>query len=258
MGRPIVGITSELDAARWGDWIREAAVSPVTYTRAVERAGGAPVIVPPVPPASVAAYVGSFDGFLFTGGRDLDPALYDQEPLEACDEPDRRRDRFELALMRAVLEAGTPFLAVGRGLHVLAVARGGTLTQDLPGHRDSRAKYTQHDVVLGADSLLGKLLGTRVQVPAAHHQAPYHLGEGLTVTGWSPDGEVTEALEVDGQRFAVGVHWHPEEGGDPRLMAAFIEAAAEHRPAPRAESQGTGTQQPRKPVAVKPKAGARR
>jgi len=253
MGRPIIGITSELDAARWGDWIREAAVSPVTYTRAVERAGAAPVIVPPVPPASAAAYVRSFDGFLFTGGRDLDPALYDQEPLETSDEPNRRRDRFELALMHAVLEAGTPFLAVGRGLHVLAVARGGTLTQDLPGHRDNRARYTPHDVILGADSLLGKLLGTRVQVPAAHHQAPYNLGEGLTVTGWSPDGEVTEALEVDGQRFAVGIHWHPEEGSDPRLIAAFVEAAAEPRPAPRTEPQ-----QPRKPVAVKPKAGARR
>ena len=258
MGRPIIGITSELDAARWGDWIREAAVSPVSYTRAVERAGGAPVIVPPVPSSSLAAYVRTFDGFLFTGGRDLDPALYDQRPHATSDEPDHRRDRFELALMRAVLVAGTPFLAIGRGLHVLAVARGGTLTQDLPGHRESRARYAQHDVVLGADSLLGKLLGTMVQVPAAHHQAPYHLGDGVTVTGWSPDGEVTEALEVDGQRFAVGVHWHPEEGDDPRLMAAFVEATAEPRPAPRAESQGTGPQPPRKPVALKPKAGARR
>ena len=91
-----------------------------------------------------------------------------------------------------------PFLAIGRGLHVLTVARGGTLTQDLPGHRTDRARYTPHDVVLGADSLLGRLLGTRVMVPAAHHQAPYHLGEGLTVAGWSPDGEVTEALEVTG------------------------------------------------------------
>ena len=120
MGRPIIGITSELDAARWGDWIREAAVSPVSYTRAVERAGGAPVIVPPVPPASVAAYIESFDGLVFSGGRDMDPSLYDQERLETSDEPDRRRDRFELALMRAALEADVPFLAIGRGLHVLA------------------------------------------------------------------------------------------------------------------------------------------
>jgi gamma-glutamyl-gamma-aminobutyrate hydrolase PuuD len=90
-------------------------------------------------------------------------------------------------------------------------------------------------------------------VPAAHHQAPYHLGEGLTVTGWSPDGEVTEALEVDGHRFGVGVHWHPEEGDDPRLLTALVEAAAEPRPAPRPSPQP-----PRKPVAIKPKAGARR
>ena len=253
MGRPIIGITSELDAARWGDWIREAAISPLSYTRAVERAGGAPVMVPPVPPASVAAYIESFDGLVFSGGRDMDPSLYDQERLEASDEPDRRRDRFELALMRAALEANVPFLAIGRGLHVLALARGGTLTQDLPGHRAARARYTPHDVILGADSALGKLLGPQVQVPAAHHQAPYHLGQGLTVAGWSPDGEVTEAVEVDGHRFGIGIHWHPEEGDDSRLITALVEAAAAPPPARRPEAQA-----PRKPVAVKPKAGARR
>jgi putative glutamine amidotransferase len=253
MGRPIIGITSELEAARWGDWIREAAVSPVSYIRVVERAGGAPVLIPPVPPSSVAAYIESFDGLLFTGGRDVDPALYDQERVEASDEPDRRRDRFELVLMRAALEAGIPVLAVGRGLHILAIARGGSLTQDIPGHRDNPARYAPHDVVLGGESLLGKLLGTRVQVPAAHHQAPYQLGDGVTVAGWSLDGEVTEALEVDGHRFGVGISWHPEEGDDDRLVVAFVEAAGQPRPAQRPEAQP-----PRKPVAMKPKAGARR
>jgi putative glutamine amidotransferase len=253
MGRPIIGITGELDAARWGEWIREAAVSPVSYIRAVERAGGAPVIVPPVPPSSVAAYIESLDGLVFSGGRDMDPALYDQTRRETSDEPDTRRDRFELALMRAALEGNVPFLAIGRGLHVLAVARGGTLTQDLPGHRAGPTRYTPHDVVLGGDSLLGSLLGPRIQVPAAHHQAPYRLGEGLTVAGWSPDGEVTEALEAEGHRFGVGIHWHPEEGDDGRLIAAFVEAAAEP-PAVRRP----GAQPPRKPVAMKPKASARR
>jgi len=225
----------------------------------VERAGGAPVIVPPVPPASVAAYAESCDGLLFTGGRDVDPALYDQERLEASDEPDRRRDRFEIALMRAALDAGVPFLAIGRGLHVLTVARGGTLTQDLSGHRADRARYTPHDVALGADSFLGGLLGTRIMAPAAHHQAPYQLGDGLTVAGWSPDGEVTEALEVEGHKFGVGVHWHPEESDDLRLFAALAAAAAEPRTAPAARSAGgAGPQAPRKPVAVKPKAAARR
>jgi putative glutamine amidotransferase len=258
MGRPIIGITSELDAARWGDWIREAAISPVSYTRAVERAGGAPVIVPPVPSSSVAAYAEAFDGLVFTGGRDLDPALYDQERLDESDEPDRRRDRFELALMRAALDEGVPFLAIGRGLHVLAIARGGTLTQDLPGHRTARARYTPHDVVLGADSRVGRLLGARVQVPAAHHQAPYHLGEGLTVAGWSPDGQVTEALEVDGHRFGIGVQWHPEEGDDPRLLDALVEAAAATRDLRLAQAPAADEKAPRRPVAAKPKAGSRR
>src|SRR5579862_2045352 len=168
MGRPIIGITSELDAARWGDWIREAVISPVSYTRAVERAGGAPLIVPPVPPDSVAPVAAALGGIVFAGGRDVDPALYSQQRLEEeTDEPDRRRDRFELALMRAALDLGIPFLAIGRGLHILTLTCGGTLTQHLPDHRAGRTKYAPHDVVLGGDSLVGKLLGTRVQVPAA-------------------------------------------------------------------------------------------
>ena len=172
MVRPIIGITGELDAARWGDWIREAVLSPVSYIRAVDRSGGAPVVLPPVPPDSVAAFIATLDGLVFTGGRDLDPAIYDQQRVDETDEPEHRRDRFELALMRAALEGGVPFLAIGRGLHVLTVARGGTLTQDLPGHRTDRARYVPHDVALGADSFLGGLLGTRIMVPAAHHQAP--------------------------------------------------------------------------------------
>ena len=180
MGRPIIGITGELDAARWGDWLREAAILPVSYIRAVERAGGAPLIVPPVPPASVPAFVEVVDGLVFTGGRDVDPALYDQQRHDENDQPDQRRDRFELALMRAAIDAGVPFLAIGRGLHILALARGGTLTQHLPDHRVTRAKYAPHEVVLSGDSLLGRLLGTQV-----------------TAAG---EDQAVERLEVNGHR----------------------------------------------------------
>lgn len=255
MGRPIIGITCELEAARWGDWVREAVVSPVTYTRVVERAGGTPVILPPVPPDSVGALVGRLDGLLFAGGRDVDPALYEQGRLDDTDVPEHRRDRFELVLMRAALEAGLPFLAVGRGLHVLTVARGGTLTQHLPAHRTDRVRYLPHDVLLADGSLLGRLLGSKVQVPAAHHQAPERLWDGLTITGWSPDDDVVEALEVAGHRFGVGVQWHPEESDDPRLLAALVEAAAE--PAKPQQSQQSQQSQPRKSPAAKPKAPAR-
>lgn len=255
MGRPIIGITSELDAARWGEWIREAVLSPVSYSRAVERAGAAPVVLPPVPPESVRALIAGLNGLVFAGGRDLNPELYDQQRHDQTDLPDHRRDRFELELMRAALEAGLPFLAIGRGLHVLTVARGGTLTQHLPAHRPDRARYLPHDVRLSRDSLLGRVLGTApIQVPAAHHQAPSKPGDGLTVVGWSPGDDVTEALEVTGHRFGVGVHWHPEEGADRRLFAALAEAAAEPAAEPRKASPPGSA--PKK-VAVKPRAGAR-
>jgi gamma-glutamyl-gamma-aminobutyrate hydrolase PuuD len=258
MGRPIIGITSEFEAARWGDWLREAAVTPVSYIRAVERAGGAPVILPPVPPDSLAAFAQAVDGLIFTGGRDLDPALYDQVRHDETDPSEHRRDRFELALMRAALAANLPFLAVGRGLHVLTVARGGTLTQHLPGHRADRARYAPHEVVLDADSTLGKLLGAKVTAPAAHHQAPHQLGEGLAVAGWSPDGEVVEALTVAGHRFGIGVHWHPEEGDDHRLLTALVEAAAAAPAESPAPADPKRVDSPRKPVAAKLKAAARR
>ena len=151
MGRPIIGITGELEAARWGNWIREAVVSPVSYTRAVERAGGTPVILPPVPASSVPVLIAGLNGLVMTGGRDVDPSLYDQAPHEQTDLPDHRRDRFELILTRAAIDADLPFLAVCRGLHILNVARGGTLFQHLPDrlgnetHRPDPVKMTTHD-----------------------------------------------------------------------------------------------------------------
>jgi gamma-glutamyl-gamma-aminobutyrate hydrolase PuuD len=253
MSRPIIGITSELDAARWGYWIREAVVSPVSYTRAVERAGGAPVLLPPVPPDSVSSLIAAVDGLLFTGGRDIDPVLYGQERLDETDVPERRRDRFELVLMRAAIEAGMPFLAIGRGLHILTVACGGDLNQHLPAHRPDPVKYLPHDVQLSEGSQLGKLLGARIQVLAAHHQAPGRTGTGLAVAGWSPGDEVVEALEVTGHRFGVGVHWHPEEGDDPRLLTALAEAArAGQRPA----EPAAPAERPAEPVGQRPAAPA--
>jgi putative glutamine amidotransferase len=241
MARPLIGITGQLEAAHWGDWVREAVLSPLTYTRAVERAGGTPVILPPVPPESVAVLIAGLDGLVLTGGTDVNPALYEAEPHEQTDAPDRRRDRFEVALVRAAIEADLPVLAIGRGLHVLNVARGGTLIQYLPeavghsGHAAGTARMSQHDVNLNATSTLGKLLGGKVRVPALHHQAVHRPGEGLATVAWADD-QVIEALELDGHRFAVGIQWHPEEGDDLRLLEALVAAAtpattAETRPA---------------------------
>jgi len=247
MRRPIIGITGELEAARWGNWIREAVVSPVTYTRAVERAGGTPVVLPPVPAHSVPALVAALDGVVFTGGRDLDPALYDEEPHEETEPPDHRRDRFELALMRAVIDTDLPFLAVSRGMHVLNLVRGGTLTQHLPDrvgndiHRPDTVKLAAHDVQLSAASQIGRAFNAgSASVPSGHHQAINRIGSGLLTVAWTQD-QVVEAVELQGHLFGVGVQWHPEEASDLTIFEALITAAsiraeiAAESPAPPAE-----------------------
>ncbi len=250
MARPLIGITGQLEAAHWGDWVREAVLSPLTYTRAVERAGGTPVILPPVPPDSVTRLIAGLDGLVLTGGADVNPALYEAEPHEQADVPDRRRDRFELALVRAAIEAGVPVLAIGRGLHVLNVARGGTLIQYLPdsvghsGHAADTAKMRKHTVTLSPDSMLGQLLGAQALVPALHHQAINQAGDGLVTVGWADD-QVIEALELPGHRFAVGIQWHPEEGDDLRVFEALVaaataNAAAAAKPAPNAPNAPAG------------------
>ncbi len=233
MGRPIIGITGELEAARWGNWIREAVVSPVSYTRAVERAGGAPVVLPPVPSHSVPTLIAAVDGLVFADGRDLDPSLYEQEPHEQTDPPDYRRDRFELALMRAAIDADLPFLAIGRGIHVLNVARGGTLTQHLPdrlgneSHKPDPVKLTAHEVQISAASRIGRVLSSgAAQVPAGHHQAINRIGSGLLTVAWTED-QVVEAVELQGHAFGLGVQWHPEEADDLRLLEALVAAASQ-------------------------------
>jgi putative glutamine amidotransferase len=231
MGRPIIGITGELEAARWGNWIREAVVSPVSYTRAVERAGGTPVILAPVPATSVPVLIAGLSGLVLAGGRDVDPSLYDEAPHEQTDIPDHRRDRFELILTRAAIEADLPFLAIGRGMHILNVARGGTLTQHLPdrlgseSHKPDPVKMTTHDLQIAAASKLSGALGETAQVPASHHQAVNQLGTGLLTVAWTPD-QVVEALEVQGHRWGLGVQWNPEEGDDLRLFEALVKVAA--------------------------------
>ncbi|MBV9094340.1 MAG: gamma-glutamyl-gamma-aminobutyrate hydrolase family protein [Streptosporangiaceae bacterium] len=231
MGRPIIGITGELEAACWGNWVREAVVSPVSYTRSVERAGGTPVVLPPVPASSVPSLIARLDGLLLAGGGDMDPALYGEQPHPQTGPPDRRRDRFELAMVRAAIDADLPFLAIGRGMHILNVARGGTLTQHLPdrlgnaSHKPDPVRMAAHDLQLSAASKLGRVLGAAAQAPGAHHQAISRIGSGLLTVAWTED-QVVEAVELAGRRFGLGVQWHPEEGQDLRVFEALVAAAA--------------------------------
>jgi putative glutamine amidotransferase len=233
--RPLIGITGYLEPARWADFVREAVISPVSYSRAVERSGGIPLILPPVPIDSVPRLVAGLDGLLISCGPDLDPRLYGATRHEETTPADRRRDTFDLALVRAAIDAERPFLALCRGMHVLNVVRGGTLIQHLPDvvghdrHAPDPVKMSSHDVQVSASSKLGQILGPNVAVPTKHHQAVQRLGTGLMAVAWADD-QIVEAVELQGHPFGIGVQWHPEEGEDLRIFTELVAAASPQQP----------------------------
>ncbi|GAA3694931.1 gamma-glutamyl-gamma-aminobutyrate hydrolase family protein [Nonomuraea antimicrobica] len=227
MSRPLIGITSYFEAARWGDWVREAVLSPPSYAKAVGRAGGAPVLVPPLGPQAADDYVRGLKGIVLAGGVPVGADAYNGEPDPRAQEPQAQRDRSELALARAAVRADLPILAVARGMHVLNVAQGGTLIPWLPEVLDSDRHAEPggaHTIQVSVSSKLGKAVGDRVEVNAPHHQSVRRLGTGLLAVAWAED-QIVEGVELQGHRFGVGVQWHPERGTDTRLFDAFIEAA---------------------------------
>ena len=233
--KPVVGITSYAEEVTWGAWVEAAALVPLSYVHAVERAGGRPLVVPPSED-SIDETLAVLDGIIFSGGSDLDPAHYGAEPHPETDEAREVRDRAEMALLMAALDQDMPVLAVCRGSQVLNVARGGDLVQHLPDtlgherHRHTPGAWSDHDVKLEPESRVGGLLGEHAPVKSHHHQGYGRIGEGLRETGWADDGTV-EALEDPLKRFAVGVLWHPEEGEDLALFEALVEEAREYREA---------------------------
>ena len=230
--RPVIGITTYLTRAAWGAWDLEAALVPASYVRAVAAAGGVPVLVPPgAPVADVVSWV---DGLVFSGGSDLDPALYGASPHAETLGVVRERDEFELELMRAALDADLPLLAVCRGSQVLNVARGGGIEQHLPDivgheqHRETPGTFSEHPVSVVPGTRLASVVGTSTDVRSHHHQGYGELGSGLVESARAPDGTL-EALEDPARRFAVGVLWHPEEGEDRALFEALVAAAGAAR-----------------------------
>jgi putative glutamine amidotransferase len=225
MARPIVGITTYLEAARWSVWVREAAVSPQAYATAVDKAGGAPLLLPPVSPASVADYVRGLDALILAGGVEISPSLYGEEPEKRVEEPQVHRDRFELALARAAVDADLPVLAISRGMHMLNVSQGGTLIPWLPDVvAHERHETARHEVTVSVSSKVGKAIGDHAEVTGAHRQGVKRLGTGLQAVAWADD-QIVEGIEIPGHRFAVGVQWHPERGTDNRLVESLMEAA---------------------------------
>jgi putative glutamine amidotransferase len=231
--KPVIGITTYVEPASWGQWSLPAALIPYAYVRGVESAGGRALLVPPSDEA-IEETLDALDGVLFSGGGDLDPASYGAEGHEKTAGVRAERDSAELALLQAALARDMPVLAVCRGSQVLNVARGGDLVQHLPetlghdGHKERLGEFSDHEISVEADSRLGGIVGGRTAVKSSHHQGFGRIGGGLVTTAWADDGTI-EAVEDPSRRFALGVLWHPEEGEDAALFRALVEAAGAYR-----------------------------
>ena len=233
--RPIVGITTYVTPAQFGAWEIESVLVPADYVNAVKRAGGRPMLVPPSEDG-VAETLDVLDGLVFSGGSDLGPDLYGQEPHPETTGVVPERDRGEMKLLAAALERDLPVLAVCRGSQVLNVVRGGDLVQHLPElvgheqHKHTPGEFADHDVVVDPGTQLAGVLGdeSAQSVKSHHHQGFGRLGAGLRASARAEDGAV-EAIEDPNRRFALGVLWHPEAGEDMKLFEALVAEAARYR-----------------------------
>jgi putative glutamine amidotransferase len=237
VGRPVIGVTSAPRTAQVAGL--ELPVEAVTeqYLQTLIRAGAAPVVLP-VHGTSPGEVLPRLDGIALTGGGDVDPSLYGKEPRAETYGVDPERDRFEVELIHRAVDVDVPLIAICRGIQMLNVALGGTLTQDIEAELGSPVDHRQpdhweepsHDVRIDPASSLGQVVGDGIAVNSMHHQAVERPAPGLRAVAWAPDG-VIEAVEAEGLRFCLGLQWHPEYLGPEhptfRALEAFVRAASQ-------------------------------
>jgi putative glutamine amidotransferase len=234
--RPVIGICSAIESARWAAWEVVVNLSPRTYSLAVQRAGGIAIILPPDDVAAEAPdeLLDMLDGLILAGGSDIDPASYGAKPAPETKGSWPERDRFEIALGTRALERDMPVLGICRGMEMLNVIQGGTLNQHLglELHRHTPGVFTDHRVQLEPGSLAARVVGGETtEVKSAHHQGVEVIGDGIVVTGHADDG-VVEAIELPDKSFAVGVLWHPEEDERSRVIGSLVTEARDRAEAP--------------------------
>ena len=240
MSRPLIGVTtSEVRLAVHADPMpegdppqREMALGMV-YMRAIERAGGLPVVLPPLGHDTIAPLLDRLCGVCLSGGPDIDPDGYDEparNPQLGPTEPDL--DAYELALAQLADARRMPVLGICRGSQAINVARGGTLHQHLGDltdgsieHRQTaRGRETTHTVRIAPDSRLARVMVvTEAPVNSFHHQSVDRLGKGMRAVAWATDG-VIEGIEDDSDGMFMGVQWHAESLVDHEVHRALFRA----------------------------------
>ncbi len=246
--KPLIGISCGTFHDR--DWCPPSYGHRKTYVDAIVRAGGVPLLIPPLADeATLRALYESLDGVLLSGGGDIAPGLYGDTPHQKLGTVDPARDHAELPLARWASAEAKPLLGICRGIQVINVALGGTLYQDvhtqigaslshtLSYEREDWA-YMAHPISIAPDSRLAQLMGAQAMtINSLHHQSLKEIAPGLKAVAWAPDG-VVEAVEGQGDSFVLGVQCHPEAleaAADPRwqaLFLAFVESCAAHRANP--------------------------
>jgi putative glutamine amidotransferase len=226
----VIGLCAVRERARWALWDQEAHLVAESYVAAVRGAGAVAVLLP-VDPRAPLELLDRIDGLLLVGGADVDPSSYGAEREPETESTYPERDAFEIALTRAALERGMPYLGICRGMQIMNVALGGTLVQDLGGANPHRLVPGSFDasinrVALEPGSLAATAIGEDLHTAVCHHhQAIDRLGDGLVVSGRSVADGLAEALELRNGGWGLGVQWHPEAADKRHLFHVFAEAS---------------------------------
>lgn len=231
MKKPIIGVLGGLvNELMPNQEILPRVATPSAYFDSVEKAGGIPIMLPITSNSEIIdCQISLCDGFVFTGGLDINPIMYNEEPHTNLGTHSVGLDRYQFSLIEKVLQTKKSFFAICRGFQMLNIVKGGTLYQDLIELENSLQHVQRgyscdpgHSISIKEGTLLNEVLGDSYHVNTYHHQFIKDLGEDLIVTARAKD-DIIEAVEMKDREFAVGVQWHPESMAlcDDKMLKLF-------------------------------------